>query len=58
LVLLFKGSSDFSEAISAEKYRAYAEYQAKVPRFIPLPRRIAKVFPNEESGNDPIGQPR
>lgn len=36
LVILFKGSSDFSEAISAEKYPAYKEYQKKVARFIPF----------------------
>ncbi|MBK9190555.1 MAG: DUF1295 domain-containing protein [Crocinitomicaceae bacterium] len=36
LVLLFKGSSDFSEKISAEKYSDYKEYQKKVPRFVPF----------------------
>lgn len=35
LVLLFLGSSDFSEKISAGKYPAYRDYQNKVPRFIP-----------------------
>ncbi len=35
LVVLFKGSSDFSEAISASKYEAYKEYQRTVPRFVP-----------------------
>ncbi|MGV3613645.1 MAG: DUF1295 domain-containing protein [Fluviicola sp.] len=35
LVVLFKGSSDFSEALSAEKYPDYTNYQRKVPRFIP-----------------------
>lgn len=35
LMLLFLGSSDFSEKISAGKYPAYAEYQRKVPRFLP-----------------------
>lgn len=33
LMLLFLGSSDFSETISAGKYPGYAEYQQKVPRF-------------------------
>lgn len=37
LVLLFRGSSEFSESISAGKYPAYREYQEKVSRFIPLP---------------------
>jgi steroid 5-alpha reductase family enzyme len=36
LVILFKGSSDFSEDISAGKYPDYKEYQKKVPRFIPF----------------------
>lgn len=36
LIVLFKGSSDFSEAISAEKYPEYAAYQKRVPRFIPF----------------------
>jgi steroid 5-alpha reductase family enzyme len=36
LVLLFKGSSDFSESISAEKYPLYKEYQQQVGRFLPI----------------------
>ena len=36
LLVLFKGSSDFSEGISAEKYPEYKEYQKRVPRFIPF----------------------
>jgi len=36
LVILFKGSSDFSEKISADKYPEYKEYQKKVPRFLPF----------------------
>jgi len=39
LIMLFRGSSDFSEEISAKKYPAYAEYQKRVSRFIPLPWR-------------------
>ena len=35
LLLLFLGSSDFSEKISAEKYPGYAAYQQLVPRFWP-----------------------
>ncbi len=35
LLLLFQGSSDFSEKISASKYSDYKEYQKRVPRFIP-----------------------
>ncbi len=35
LIILFKGSSDFSEEISAKKYPAYKDYQKRVARFIP-----------------------
>jgi steroid 5-alpha reductase family enzyme len=35
LMLLFQGSSDFSEKISAGKYPGYREYQRKTGRFIP-----------------------
>ncbi|MBM3916305.1 MAG: DUF1295 domain-containing protein [Sphingomonadales bacterium] len=35
LLILFKGSSDFSEELSAGKYPAYKDYQKRVPRFIP-----------------------
>ena len=35
LVILFKGSSDFSEEISAKKYPKYADYQKRVGRFLP-----------------------
>lgn len=37
LILLFRGSSSFSEEISASKYPGYAEYQRRVSRFLPLP---------------------
>lgn len=36
LIILFKGSSDFSEEISSEKYPDYKDYQRNVPRFIPF----------------------
>jgi steroid 5-alpha reductase family enzyme len=36
LIILFKGSSDFSEEISASKYPEYKTYQENVPRFIPF----------------------
>jgi steroid 5-alpha reductase family enzyme len=35
LVLLFVGSSNFSEKISAAKYPAYQDYQQQTPRFFP-----------------------
>lgn len=36
LILLFKGSSDFSETISKEKYPMYSSYIKKVGRFLPV----------------------
>ncbi len=36
LCLLFVGSSNFSEKISASKYPAYRDYQRRVGRFLPL----------------------
>jgi steroid 5-alpha reductase family enzyme len=36
LILLFQGSSRFSEEISAGKYNDYNNYQKRVPRFLPL----------------------
>jgi len=35
LVILFQGSSDFSESISNDKYPDYKEYKKKTGRFIP-----------------------
>lgn len=35
LLILFQGSSDFSEGISAGKYPGYADYQKRVGRFLP-----------------------
>ena len=36
LVLLFWGSSNFSEEITSNKYPRYKDYQAHTPRFIPF----------------------
>ncbi len=36
LLVLFRGSSDFGEALSASKYSEYKNYQAKTARFIPF----------------------
>jgi len=35
LLILFQGSADFSEKISAEKYPSYSEYVKRVGRFLP-----------------------
>lgn len=42
LVLLFLGSSNFSESISAAKYPEYEAYKKSVPRFIPFTRSSKK----------------
>ena len=36
LILLFIGSSGFTESISLKKYPEYLEYQQNVPRFFPI----------------------
>ncbi|MEP7197289.1 MAG: DUF1295 domain-containing protein [Saprospiraceae bacterium] len=36
LLLLFKGSADFSESISLEKYPKYKDYQLSTARFLPF----------------------
>ena len=44
LVLLFQGSTQFTEKISLGKYPAYADYRRRVPRFIPRPWGRRPVF--------------
>jgi len=39
LILLFWGSSSFSESISSGKYHEFNEYKKQVPRFMPRPVR-------------------
>jgi steroid 5-alpha reductase family enzyme len=39
LTLLFQGSTSFTESITASRYPAYAEYQRRVSRLIPMPPR-------------------
>ncbi len=39
LVLLFWGSSNFSESVSASKYPEYSDYQSRVPRFVPVRKK-------------------
>jgi steroid 5-alpha reductase family enzyme len=48
LVLLFWGSSNFSESISLSKYPAYADYQRRVPRFVPFTRPSRNTSPLTE----------
>jgi len=51
LVMLFWGSSNFSESISAEKYPAYSEYQKRIPRFVPFSKMST---PETEESTDPV----
>jgi len=44
LILLFQGSTQFTEKISLGKYPEYAEYRRRVPRFIPRPWGRRPVF--------------
>jgi len=45
LILLFAGSSEFTERISLEKYPDYKKYKTHVPKFIPL------LFKSRKHGN-------
>lgn len=44
LVLLFQGSTAFTEEISSGKYPEYADYQQRIPRFFPLGERNVSRF--------------
>jgi steroid 5-alpha reductase family enzyme len=44
LILLFQGSTQFTEKISLAKYPEYAEYRRRVPRFLPRPWARRPVF--------------
>jgi steroid 5-alpha reductase family enzyme len=44
LMLLFQGSTQFTEQISRAKYPEYEEYRRRVPRFIPRPWGRRPVF--------------
>ena len=45
LMLLFQGSVDLTERLTASKYPAYADYQRRVPLFLPRPwrRRVSSA---------------
>jgi len=40
LILLFIGSSDFTESISLKKYPEYSSYKQRVPRYFPFIKKI------------------
>lgn len=42
LTALFHGSTDFTEELTLRKYPAYAEYQRRTSRLLPLPPRDAR----------------
>ncbi|MDD4993987.1 MAG: DUF1295 domain-containing protein [Paludibacter sp.] len=42
LIMLFIGSSDFTESISKQKYPEYEDYQENVPKFIPVSLKSKK----------------
>ena len=42
LILLFEGSSEFTERIHKEKYPGYSDYQQNVPKFIPVIFKLKK----------------
>jgi steroid 5-alpha reductase family enzyme len=48
LIVLFLGSSNFSEDISSSKYPGYLLYKKRVPRFIPIGRKIFAEHSKEE----------
>jgi steroid 5-alpha reductase family enzyme len=53
LTLLFQGSANMTEAHSSKKYPAYADYQRRVPRFLPWFKTSAAARPaNLESSSD------
>lgn len=43
LIVLFQGSSSFGEEISAGKYPEYRDYQKRVPRFFPIPKKLISI---------------
>jgi steroid 5-alpha reductase family enzyme len=49
LTLLFHGSANFTESITASKYPRYAEYQRRVSRIVPMPARAEAASPSAAS---------
>ena len=45
LILLFQGSTAFTEEITARKYPAYADYQRTVSRLVPMPASLYAALP-------------
>jgi steroid 5-alpha reductase family enzyme len=57
LLLLFQGSSDFTEKISMGKYPAYEDYRRRVPRFLPNLRRVRPPGPGTARPSSPPHPP-
>lgn len=53
LVLLFQGSMSFSEGITAQKYKKYAEYQKRVSMCVPFVQFHARDAPKSSSRSAP-----
>jgi steroid 5-alpha reductase family enzyme len=45
LCILFQGSTEFTEALTAEKYPAYKTYKQRVSRLLPLPPSLSSRKP-------------
>ena len=45
LILLFIGSSDFTESVSMKKYPEYISYKESVPRYFPLKKNKTNIYP-------------
>ena len=59
LILLFQGSTRFTEDVTGKKYKAYSEYQRTVSKLVPLPPVLFAKARGRTShiGVDPPGGP-
>ena len=44
LMLLFAGSTGFTESISSNKYLEYKTFKQEVPRFLPINFKLKSIF--------------
>ncbi len=45
LILLFIGSSEFTESVSMKKYPEYVRYKQSVPRYFPFKKNNSNIYP-------------
>ena len=45
LILLFIGSSEFTESVSMKKYPEYVRYKQSVPRYFPFKKNNSNTYP-------------